>query len=281
MYIDVLFVNNLNKKEVDKEFTNKTSIYNYNLTSLNHDTSSEKVRVINEDIKTVTYGNINRIIDDEEINPNDIIVTNNLHFNYGWDIAFNPKNINDTEFFNIDNEVQAVEMMYTEQTTYLENSKAKGFKYDFKDGKYSFVGILPKSNEDFQLSTINLDSFLLSKKEGNVLIGLPKMNYQSEIDVENLVSNYNIKEIFTEKANFTRIAERNLSIAKMTQKNNLTIAEKGTIKSTLKQTQTIEIDETLYTEKIILNRPYAYLVINNETNDILFIGKVVRVNEGS
>ncbi len=276
-----IYVNNLVESHIEKEFITKTSIYNYSLKSLTHETATEKIRVINEDIKTVTSGGISRIVDDHNIGINEIIITNHLHFNYSWETPFNHKHIKDAEFYNIDNNVQAVEMMYATQTTYLENSKAKGFKYDFENGKYSFVGILPKQTEDFKLSTINIDSFLLSKKTGNVLIGIPKMTYQSEIDMKKLASKYNINEIFTKKANFSRITTDNLSVNKMTQKNNLTIAEKGTIKSNLKQAETQKFNEEDYTDKIVLNRPYAYLIINNETNDILFIGKVVRINEGS
>ena len=158
-------------------------------------------------------------------------------------------------------------MMYTNKTTYLENSKAKGFKYDFENGKYSFVGILPKTQENFKLSTLNIDSLLLSKKDGNVLIGIPKMNYNSEIDIKRLISNYNVNEIFTSKANFSKITTDNISVNKMTQKNSLTIAEKGTIRSHLKQVELTSYEDN-YTDKIILNRPYAYLIINNETNDI-------------
>lgn len=276
-----IYINNFNENSIDNSFINDTSIYNYNLKSLNHDSDTEKVQAINDDIKTITSGGISRIVDDHSIGSSDIIITNNLHFNYSWEKPFNYKHVKDAEFYNIDNEVQAVEMMYASQNTYLENSKAKGFKYDFENGKYSFVGILPKKVEDFKLSTLNLDSLLLSKKQGNVLIGIPKMTYQSEIDIEKLVSNYKVKEIFTSKANFTKITDEKLVVNKMTQKNVITIAEKGTIKSKLKQTETQTINEDEFVDKIILNRPYAYLIINNETNDVLFIGKVVRVNESS
>lgn len=262
-----IYINNFDKKTLEKDFVNDTSIYNYDLEPINNDIS-------------LARSNISRYVDQDTIGEKDIIVTNNLYFNYSWNTPFNQNNIKDTEFYNIDNDVQAVEMMYTKQTTYLENSKAKGFKYDFENGKYSFVGILPKSHEDFKLSTLNIDSLLLSKKEGNVLIGIPKMNYSSEIDIKQLISNYNVNEIFTSKANFSKITNDNISINKMTQKNYLTIAEKGTIKSNLKQAELTAFNEN-YTDEIILNRPYAYLIINNETNDILFIGKVVRVNENS
>ena len=171
-------------------------------------------------------------------------------------------------------------MMYSIETTYLENKVAKGFIYDFKNSKYSFIGILPKKTGNFKLSEINIDSLLLNKKKSKVLIGLPKMDYQSEIDIESLVSNYNIKEIFTNQANFSKISDDTIVIDTMIQKNNLTIAEKGTIKSSLKQTETSNITEE-YDTQIILNRPYAYLIVNNETNDVMFIGKVVKINEGN
>ena len=276
-----IYINNLNRDNIEDSFITKTYLYNYNLTCLNHSTNTEKIQAINDDIKTATYGTINRIIESHDIGENEVVVTNNLNFNYSWEIPFNHKHIKDAEFYNSDNEVQAVEMMYTEQTTYLENTHAKGFKYNFKNNKYSFIGILPKETDNFKLSSLDINSLLLSNKEGKVLIGIPKMNYSSEVDIKELVSNYSINEIFTDKANFTKITEDKIYISRMTQKNNLTIAEKGTIKSNIKQSEIPKIDTSIYTEELILNRPYAYLIINNETNDILFIGKVVRINEGS
>ena len=91
------------------------------------------------DIKNITSGSISRIVEDQSLGQNDIIVTNNLHFTYSWHTPFNYKHVKDAEFYNIDNEVQAVEMMYTSQTTFLENSKAKGFKYDFENLNFVYV----------------------------------------------------------------------------------------------------------------------------------------------
>lgn len=256
-------VDNYDEEHIEKEFKENTSMYTYQISS-----SIDQSRSTTRD---VTY--------EEEIT--EVNIKNNLNFNYSWENAFHRNNINDAEFYNIDNNVQAVEMMYAIEKTYLENNQAKGFKYDFENGKYSFVGILPKKEGNFTLSEFNLDSFLLSKKQGNTLIGVPKMNYNSEIDLKELVSNYEVKEIFTKSANFSRATERKIVINEMIQKNELIIAEKGTSKSSLRQTESVKFDEDLYEEEIILNRPYAYLIINNETEDILFIGKVVRINHSS
>ena len=256
-----IFVKNLNTQNINEDFATNTSFYNYQVKEIVAEENVSTPRIVQEENKSV-------------------VINNNLEFNYSWDIAFDHNNIKDAEFFTSNGEVHAVEMMYSIETTYLENSKAKGFKYDFKNSKYSYVGILPKTNGAFKLSELDLDSLLLSKKEDKVLIGLPKMDYNSEVDIKELASHYNIQEIFTNQANFTRITDDNLIIDKMIQKNNLTIAEKGTVKSSLKQTETHRITEE-YNQQIILNRPFAYLIINNETNDIMFIGKVVRVNESS
>ena len=256
-----IYIKDLKNHNINEEFINKTSFYNYKV---------EEEPIIEIQPRTISS------IDE----TNKITINNNLEFNYSWENAFDRKNVNDAEFFDINNQVHAVEMMYSIETTYLENKVAKGFIYDFKNSKYSFIGILPKKTGNFKLSEINIDSLLLNKKKSKVLIGLPKMDYQSEIDIESLVSNYNIKEIFTNQANFSKISDDTIVIDTMIQKNNLTIAEKGTIKSSLKQTETSNITEE-YDTQIILNRPYAYLIVNNETNDVMFIGKVVKINEGN
>lgn len=256
-----IYIKDLKNHNINEEFINETSFYNYKV---------EEEPIIGIQPRTISSF--------EETKK--ITINNNLEFNYSWENAFDRKNVNDAEFFDINNQVHAVEMMYSIETTYLENKVAKGFVYDFKNSKYSFIGILPKKNGDFKLSEINIDSLLLNKKKSKVLIGLPKMDYQSEVDIESLVSNYNIKEIFTNQANFSKISDDNIVIDTMIQKNNLTIAEKGTIKSSLKQTKTGNITEE-YDTQIILNRPYAYLIVNNETKDVMFIGKVVKINESN
>ena len=145
-----ILVKDLNEHNINKEFTTNTSFYNYEVKGLAKEESEITSRITPEENKNV-------------------VINNNLEFTYSWNTAFDHNNIKDAEFFTLNDEVHAVEMMYSIETTFLENSKAKGFKYDFKDGKYSYVGILPKTSGDFKLSELNLDSLLLSKKTDKVI----------------------------------------------------------------------------------------------------------------
>ena len=107
------------------------------------------------------------------------------------------------------------------------------------------------------------------------------MSYSSQTDLKEVLSNYGINEIFTEKANFTRLSDNPIYVGEMSQKITLKIAERGTVETNIYSKTSETGVEYNYDESIVLDHPYAYLIINNETNDIMFIGKVVRINESN
>lgn len=250
-----------NDISVTEEFENKASIYEYKISS-NEESEISVARTLPDEKETM-----------------DLVTT--ISFDYEWEDSYNTTSVKDTEFYNINNEVEVVEMMYEIKDSYLENDYARGFVKDFENGKYSYVAILPKTTGDFSLSNLDIDSLLLSKKEGAVLTGIPKMSYSSQTDLKEVLSNYGINEIFTEKANFTRLSDNPIYVGEMSQKITLKIAERGTVETNIYSKTSETGVEYNYDESIVLDHPYAYLIINNETNDIMFIGKVVRINESN
>lgn len=276
-----IYMNDISKKEIEKEYLENTKIYNYKITELTTEDSENTAKKINENIKNATEDNVTRIVDEHLLDPKDIMVVNSLYFNYEWDKSFAKESVSDTEFYGYNEEISVVEMMYDVETKYLENDYALGFIKDFENKKYSFIGILPKKDEELTLSSLNLNSLLLSEKEETILIGLPKLNYQSETDLNKLLKNYKIEELFSEKANFTRLTEEQVKLESMTQKINISIGERGTVDSTINVSEIKTNTEEEYEKQIILNRPFAYLIKNNESGDIMLIGKVVTINEGS
>lgn len=269
--------------DIEEDFINNMDFYDFKITNFTTEDIETKYKTINNNIKTETNNKVKRVLEESELSEleeNDIIITSSLYFDYEWDNKFLKENIKDAEFYKFDNTTEVVEMMYEVENTYLENNYALGFTKDFENGKYSFVAILPKTEGDFTLSSLDISNLLLSKKNSKAYIGLPKINYQSEISVDDILSNYKINEIFTDKANFTKLSKDKTKIGQYTQKISITLAEKGTFESNIQVASTnTTMDE--YTKTIILNRPYAYLIINNETEDIMLIGKVVSINESN
>ena len=66
-----------------------------------------------------------------------------------------------------------------------------------------------------------------------------------------------------------------MDISLMKQKLFIKIAEKGTVESKLSKTKVENSVILDLEEKLTFNRPFAYIIINNETKDVMLIGKVV------
>ena len=254
------------------EYLNTLKQYNVNLTSLDFN-SKESDNIINNNLYNRTKNQITRAISDSNLTDESLVSINSLYFNYKWDNIFNSENIIDEEFTDINDKHYMVDMMYSEETIYLENSFATGFIKDFEGEKYSFVGILPKEKGEYKLSEINIQSLIESKKEVKTFIGLPKFSINSLNNLTELYNSYGIKEIFYSGANLHQMSTRNLYVAKMIQKEKITIGEYGTEEG---KTKTESLSTSIIednTKKVILNRPFAFLIIDKETNEVLLIGK--------
>lgn len=270
-----LYYDSNKKYTLNKNYKNVLEeVYNTKITKIDYNSKDSKT-IINNNISDNTLNNINRVIDHEDIIDQDLIMISSLLFNYSWSTIFNSESVVDEEFTSFNNKYSMVEMMYSEENTYLENNQAIGFLKPFENDKYAFVGILPKNKEEFSLGTLNLDSLLSSKKEAKVYVGIPKFTIQSTNDLKEIYKKYNITEIFSKKANLHQITNNDVMVSKLLQKESISIGEYGTTKA---MSKTANLSARTYDDanrEIILNRPFAFLIINKETNDVLLIGKVV------
>lgn len=271
-----LFVSN-DLDTINENYLDDLSQYNTSITHLDLTDSLNTSSYINDKIKETTDNNISRVIEPKDINSQNLMI-NSFYFNYEWANSISSNNVKNEEFYELNGDISQVEMMYSKESKYLENNVARGFIKDFQNGQYSYVGILPKSEGDFTLSSLNLDSLLQSVKEEDITIGLPKYSLSSEVPIVDLLKDQNISEVFTSKANFTKITDQDFSLTKNIQATYFQIGEKGTYQSEIRVTNFESYTEEEDEKKIILNRPFCFLVINNETEDILLIGKIKTFN---
>lgn len=223
---------------------------------------------------------INKINSLDEINnlktyiehkENELISINTFEYTNEWLVDFDPNLIKSAEFIN-GNKITAVEMMYEEENTYLENNYAVGFKKDYKNNNYSFIAVLPKK-EEYKASNLDLNNFINSEKKGPVKIGLPRFSINSEIDLKELLSN----KISFDKSNLSKIDSNNPKINTYIAKSSIVIGDKGSINTKIKVNKKDSIINKDYKKEIILNKPFYFIIINNQTNDVILIGKVSNI----
>lgn len=287
-YINVNEVKNYHKlyydaNKISKPMNEETTtilkdIYNVELSKVDYNLPEEVISLVNNDIKLFSKDAIKRVVDFNIIGNANLLSINSLYFNYKWETPF--KNQNNVEsFYNYKDDVNMVQMMYSIENVYLENKYAHGFIKNFENNKYSFIGIMPKkSNNDFKLSSLDIDSLLQNRKEEQILIGIPEFDYQSSNELIKLFSKIGINEIATSKANLSKLSSSDIYLSTITQKLSIQISEKGTINKTINMLDIEPFGIDTQEKQLIFNRPFCYLIINNETNDILLIGKVIEFN---
>ena len=276
-YSEIIYNNDLLIQPKKRKKQEYPEINNVTLSGISYNDKEITTQTINNKIKEQTNNKVKYIVNEDEINTNELYQINTFNFESIWEENFSKEYIWDNEFITFDNHIEIVEMLYEKQDFYLENKKAYGFIKDFKDSKYSFIGILPKEEGNFTLSSLNIESLLKNKVYNNTTISIPKFTVQYNTNLTNL---YN--EIGIENTNNTLELEHlneQVTLNYMVSKISITIDEKGTNDGNIRSTQleTKDIDEE--SKQIYLNRPFAFLIIDNETNNVLLIGKVTNPNK--
>lgn len=242
---------------------------------------------MNEWMKAATDGKVVRPIkhiDDKTA----IYLLSSLNFKGDWLNAYKSNDVLGGDFLLANGEKQNVKYLYSKEN-YLTSDKAEGFIKSYADNKCSFIAIRPTDGTSIYDYVKNLDSesfkkIIHSKSTQKAIVAIPKFTYESDIDLSMSLKNLGVATCFDEaNADFSKVFDegKNLYLSKILQQNYIQIDEKGTssaAKNTSEVNEVTAIEEE--TEKsIILNSPFLYAVIDNETKLPVVIGVVEEVKE--
>ena len=231
----------------------------------------------NEPFKQVSSNKVNYLLEEDELFDSSLLALGTTYFNYKWATAIDSNLTTLEEFFYQEEQSTPVDMMHTTEDLYLENTNAKGFIKNFEGDKYSFVGILP-NQFSAKVSELNLENLLASAKaDTKVDVSLPKFSFVSKTSLKKYYNLHNINDLFNENANLNPLsANKDLYLSDVYNKNYIEIGDKGTVSSTIddKELKSYTIDNQ--NKQLTFNRPFYFLIMDNETQDILLIGHFVQ-----
>lgn len=267
---------NINKLYMNTSFYDANSLLNgYKDTVTLLDFSSENANQdINSVINTLTDNEIKYYISEEHLSSYDNLYLNTLIFNMEWEDNINPKNNSSVEFTSYNDKMVIADTMKTMSYSYLDNGYAKGFIKNFSNPSYIFVAILPNELDD-KLSNIDVESLIESENvDEQIVVTMPKFSYQSSIDLNELYKKVGLSDLTNTKANFHNLIDSSFNLDYNIQKNIINIGEKGTFSSNI-QSQELETFTTYDDQKqLIFDRPFYYLIMNKDTKQVLYVGKV-------
>jgi len=245
---------------------------------------------INAWVKDKTNGMIETLL--EEAPPKDAVMylINALSFDAEWENIYENIQINDGEFTLENGEKQAVEFMSSSEFSYLENETVTGFMKPYKDNKYAFVALLPKGNilmVDLlkSIEAKDLISLVENKKDEEVHAKIPKFSMEFDTLLNDTLQSLGILDAFDEEnADFTSLGKSvdgNIYISRVIHKTKIDLDERGTKAGAVTAVEMVTETESAIMEeskKVILDRPFFFMIVDTEQNLPLFMGSLMSVN---
>ena len=268
---------------------------------------------INDWVNEHTYGMIPQIleqIDPAFI----LGIANAVAIDVEWQQSFKCELTSGQQFTQINGAIMSTQMMHQEYVPtavkYFETSYASGivipYKAYTKDGKISydekdeatqleFVGILPNTDVDDYISKLSkeeldIDDNIVKVEEDFVALSLPRFSYSFDFkEFKETLVKLGVKDVFSpDNADLTGIISRenmkkmdtdNIYVGEAVHKTYIDLNENGTKAAAVTYFGVYENtaigEEPEHTYKVIeFDKPFAYMIRDSKTKEILFFGVV-------
>ncbi len=237
---------------------------------------------INEWVKTSTKGKIDKII--EPPIPEDAIMylINAIYFKGKWTDTFNKDNSFAGAFRTEDGKKKEANMMArTGEIEYGEFDNTKIVRLPYGNGKTAMYAILPKEGtriddyiKEFSIKDWSMLKDSISKKD-KVILQIP--SFKLEFDIPSMNSSLKalgMKTAFDpSKADFSGIREDSF-ISNIVHKAVIEVNEEGSEAAAVTGVEVGVTSMPLDQRKFIADRPFVFMIMDDESGTILFMGKL-------
>ena len=270
--------------QVEKDFLQKNANY-YGAQAYKAAFDDQTLKDINNWVKDHTDGMIDSILD--QIDEDAVMyLINALVFDAEWQHVYDKSDVYKGKFTNIGGTDKQVDMMHSEETVYLQDENAIGFMKPYSGSKYNFAVLLPNEGVDIYeyiagLTGEKLMKTLSTPQLGMVMATLPKFSYEYELTMNDVLKELGMPSAFSGgTADFSKMAHSsrgNIYIGDVLHKTFISVDELGTKAGAVTKVQMNDECAVMSEWVVTLNRPFVYMIIDNETKLPVFIGTVMDV----
>lgn len=267
--------------KVNENFLAKNQeVFNSKVSYLDFTKEQEACDIMNKWIYDQTNGKIDNMMS-PPISPSMVAyLINAMYFNGSWTDKFNRNATVDSTFTNINGEKKTIPMMNkTDTFKYAQTDEYSAVELPYGSGSVSMYAILPETGNvnDF---ISKFDNSKWSEIKGKLRIGsdirlsIPrfKITYEPK-DLKEKLGELGMKQAFSEDADFSGIGEQ-IYIDDVRHKATVEVNEEGTEASAV---TVIGLGTTSMPNTFIADKPFMFVIADNTTGTVLFMGKVVDV----
>ncbi|PKP36005.1 MAG: serpin family protein [Bacteroidetes bacterium HGW-Bacteroidetes-15] len=249
-------------------------------------TEADKCRVeINKWVEDKTKNRIVDLLPEGSISDmTTLVLTNAIYFKGQWDNKFEEEDTFDEAFLTATGQTVSSRMMNTQDkyNIYQGNSiQMLELPYAGKD--FSMLVVLP--NEDTPLKEIEknitlekLNHYISLLVESDVRVSFPKFKFDSEFALKPTLSKMGMPIPFSNAADLSRMSgNKDLKIDEVFHKAFVEVSEEGTEAAAATAVVIVRKSVTIPVE-FKANRPFMFIIRENSTGSILFMGRVNNPN---
>jgi serine protease inhibitor len=238
-------------------------------------------KTINGWVDKNTNGKIKEIVD-SPIDPLTVMfLINAIYFKGFWTYQFDKKLTKDDWFILPDSSKKACKMMSQKaKSQYFENADFQAIDLPYGNGDFSMTIFLPhpQKNIDSLIAEFNQDNWnkwINNFSKHEVMIEFPKFTLEYELILNNTLKALGMEiALNPDLADFTKIyrGPENAYISKVKHKTFVQVDEEGTEAAAV---TSVGIAMTLAPPWMRVDRPFVFVIRENKSQTILFMGKIV------
>jgi serine protease inhibitor len=237
--------------------------------------------IINGWVKDNTNGLIEEIISDIPGNAVMFLI-NAIYFKGAWKQEFDPERTAPTPFFQSDGSQVQVDMMHNGGLwlPYFETEDFHAVDLAYGDSIFSMTVLLPKEDVAIntlvnQLETSAWNDWVSSFHIDSVYFAMPKFEMEYDKMLNDVLIDLGMQRAFDGgAADFSNLIQGGgVWIDKVKHKSFIEVDEKGTEAAAVTSVSVITSAPVI--PIVAMNRPFLFVIRENQSNSILFIGKMM------
>ncbi len=244
--------------------------------------NAKTVDIINGWASDNTNGLIEKVID--QTNSMDLMyLLNAIYFKGIWSSEFDPKNTSPKPFTREDGSRADVDMMHqTAKFNYAEDETLQLVQLPYGNQAFSMMVLLPKEGKNLSelVSATRGEGYWTglqsNLKEAEVVLSLPKFKTEYSKGLNNLLVKMGMGLAFTDAADFSGMSDQAAKIDFVKQDTYISTDEKGTEAAAVTTIGMVLTSMPMEPQRVVFNanRPFIYIIQENSTGAILFMGAV-------
>jgi len=244
------------------------------------------VSEVNSWVNAKTRGLIKELLDRGDVREDAVaVIASVIYFKARWAEEFKPTS--PIDFWTEEDYVKAPAMELTsDKLKVVHGSDYIAVKIPYSNTNISMVIIVPEKYVSIRSTYKNMVMEALSKlrncSKKTVRLIMPKFNITLRTDLVEILENMGVKEVFTPgKADLTRMANVGIGdvwVDKVVHQAVIKVDEKGTEAAAA---TAVVVSEAfpMVDEEVVVNKPFIFMLWDENSSAILFIGHVVNPTE--